>query len=998
MKIILRYSRLWLIVCISCAWISASAQTHAVTGKVTAASDNSALPGVTVRVQGTNNGVVTDNNGEFRLSDVPSDGIINATSIGFKTTEIQVNGRSNIDIQLQPSNSNLNEVVVVGYGKQTRKDLTGSISSLHSKNIERANPVNSYQAIQGQAAGVNISKTSGLPGKGYDINIRGLGSINYNNAPLVVIDGIMGGDLNTINPSDIASIDILKDASATAIYGSRGANGVIIVTTKKGKEGKAKITYSGYVGLRVPAHLPKMMNAQQYYNAYTKDIELSGGSPISFTSNEIDNAKSGKSTDWVDEVTRPALQTSHVLAVSGGTKSVTYYFSGGYLDEKGNTIGESYKRYNINGSMDARLNKVIKVGFTSYYSYGNQNTGSFETLRSAYRARPTGTVRYDNLKNPGESSDIDFHGYAVWMGINDHQVMNPMVEGYPGNTIEQTLVSNLMANGYLELTPLEGLSIKSSLSTTIYGSRNGDYRGTFSKSNKTTNKPTAAYNTVDNTAYTFDNILTYKFNLGQNDFTFTALQSAYKQKHETYGISVKDLPYESGWHNLGTAGSIKSVESDLTQRTLLSYMGRLNYSLNDKYLLTLTGRWDGASVLAEGHKWGFFPSAAFAWRLINEPFIKKIPAFSDLKLRLSYGLVGNDVVPPYGTAANLAHTDYDFGGASAYGFAPDGIANHDLGWEKNKEVDLGLDLGFLNNRIMANIDVYRRNTIDLILKEQLPITTGFSSVNANLGKVMNEGLEVTINTANIQTSKFSWHTNISFSTNHNEIKELYGGDITRDVGNGLFVGEPIKVNYDYKFAGIWQSADSAEAVASGARPGEVKAVDINHDGKIKADSDRVILGSPMPKWMMGITNTFSYKNWDFSFMIYTRQGVQFKNSMESGTMGQMDKGRYNVLALNYWTPENRSNDYYGLISAGPYENAVYYQNASFWRISDITLGYHLPQPLLSRWKLESLRVYLQVHNPFVFTSFNSFDPEYNANTYIDDVPSALYTFGVNLSF
>lgn len=966
-------------------------------GTVSDESGNT-LAGVTVRVKGTDKGTVTNSEGVFNLNEVSDNAVLTFTFIGFESAEVKVGGRNKVNVTLHSSNSDLNEIVVVGYGKQKRKDLTGAISSLQPKDIQRSNPVNAFQAIQGQAAGVNITKTANNPGKGYAINIRGIGSINYSNAPLVVIDGIIGANLNAINPVDIASIDILKDASATAIYGSRGANGVIIVTTKKGTRGKMSVSYNGYVGVRVPAHLPDMMNAQEYYKAYTADKVLSGESPASFSADEVDNVENGRSTDWVDLVTDPAVQTSHVLALSGGTERLTYYFSAGYLNQQGNTIGKSYKRYNINGSIDAQLNNFLKVGFKSYYTYSDQHKGSFETLRSAFRARPTGSVYFKDLEETAQSRDVNFEGYAVWMGINDHQVLNPLVEGYPGNTVEQILGSNLLAKGFVEITPIKGLSLRSSIATTLINSRTGDYRGTFSKSNKATRKPRAEYVTRNTSSYTLDNILTYKFNVGQNDFTITALQSAFKWRYENYDIFVQDLPYDSKWYNLGTAGTINNIGSGLSERTLLSYMGRLNYSFKDKYLLTLTGRWDGASVLAEGHKWGFFPSAAFAWRLMKEPFIQKAGFLSDLKLRLSYGLVGNDVIPPYGTQATLSHTAYDFGGPSAFGFAPGRMANHELGWEKNKEVDLGLDIGFLNSRIMATIDVYRRNTVDLILQQKLPISTGFSSVNANIGKVMNQGLEVTLSTVNIHTPDFRWHTNISFSTNHNEIEQLYGGGITKDVGNGLFVGAPVRVNYYYKFAGIWQLTDSLKAQNFNSRPGEVKVEDINGDGKITPENDRVILGSPMPKWLMGITNKFTYKNWDLSFKIYTRQGVQFQNWVLSGTMGTMRKGRYNKLDLNYWTPENPTNDYFGLVSGGPYRSAIFYKDASYWRISDITVGYQFPQSLLSRWKVESLRAYVQVHNPFVFTDYISLDPEYRSRPYNDEVPSVLYTFGVNVSF
>ncbi|MBO9153479.1 TonB-dependent receptor [Chitinophaga sp. GCM10012297] len=972
------------------AYLPSVAPRHIVTGTV-ADQEGNMLVGVTVQAKAGRNGAVTDASGRYSLEvPSPNDTLV-FTYIGYNRLEVPLNGKTTLDVKITPNSQSLNDVVVVGYGTQKRKDLTGSISTVSSKTIERGNPVSPLQALQGQAAGVNIAKTSSLPGADFQIDIRGLGSINYDNAPLVVIDGNMGGDLNTLNPSDIASIDVLKDASATAIYGSRGANGVIIVTTKQGVTGTVRITYDAYIGMRKTAHLPDMQNAAQWAAANPK---------ATFTATEKAMVEAGRSTDWIDMITRSAaMQTNHVLAASGGTQKVNYYFSAGYLNQDGLTQGINYKRYTLNGNITTQLNKVLKAGFNTNYAYSVQNTGSMETIRSAFRARPTGVAYYDEVLDPSESSDVEFKGYALWMGINDHQVINPLIESYDGNQILETKLSRFSARGFVELTPMKGLSIRSSLSTFVYGNGVGDYRGTFTKTNLGTAKPTASHETSSQTSYTLDNLLTYKLSLAnKHNFNLTVLQSAYKRTDERYFISVKDLPYESKWHNLGSAGTIVGVESNLEERALLSYMGRLNYGFNDKYLLTLTGRWDGASQLAEGHKWGFFPSAAFAWRLVDEPFIRDLGVFTDLKLRFSYGIVGNNVVPPYGTKATLVNTAYDFGGSTAFGFAPASIANRELGWEKSREADLGMNIGFLNGRISADIDVYKRNTLDLIVQQQLPTSTGFGNVITNIGKVQNKGLEVTLNTVNIQSEDFKWRTTINFSTNKNKILELYGGNTTADVGNGLFVGQPLRANYDYQFAGIWQLADSSHALEYKQKAGNVRVKDLNNDGKITADEDRVILGSEQPKWMAGILNSFGYRNWDLSFMIYTRQGAQFRNAMLSGTMGEIGKGRYNALNLNYWTPENPTNDYYGLNNPGPYRSAIYYQDASYWRVTDITLGYAVPKTALDRWKIGNIRVYAQVMNPFVFTNFVSFDPEYNSSTYKDDLPSVNFTFGVNASF
>lgn len=971
-------------------------QTRAIRGKVTA-GDSETLPGVNVVEKGTTNGTVTDLEGEYNLT-VSEGATLVFSSVGYTSEEVVVGNRSVIDLVLSEDVQQLQELVVIGYGTQEKKDVTGAIGTVEQENIVRANPVQTAQALQGQVAGVNVSRVNGRPGAGFEINIRGLNSINFSNEPLVVIDGVMGGDINFLDPNDIESMDILKDASATAIYGSRGANGVIIITTKRGSIGKPKVTYNGYAGVKTPAHLPDMMNAQQFYQASVIDKQMDGGSPRAFTSTEVDNFESGRSVDWIDEVTSPNLQTNHSISVGGGNETTTYHFSGGYLNEGGNLLNTKFQRYNIKGSMDSKLSEVFKVGFSSYFLHSKLDLGSNEALRSAYRARPTGVIYYDQVLNPDENKDLNWNGYAAWMGIDDKQVLHPLVEAHPDNFGDETRASNFLGNAYLEITPLEGLSIRSSLSVGLENSRNGQFRGTFTKSQRTTRAPRAYRSTENLGNYTLDNIISYKKQSGDHDFTFTGVQSVFQERVETMDSQVDDLPYDSYWYAMGSAATISNFGTDLVEWSLLSYMGRFIYGFKDRYLLTVTGRWDGASQLSEGNKWDFFPSVALAWRLDEEQFIQDLNFFSNLKVRASYGFVGNSAVAPYSTQARLLNTAYDFGGSPAFGFAPANLGNRALTWEKSREFNLGFDLGFVNNRIMTTIEIYNRTTEDLILNQQLPTSSGFNQVTSNVGQVQNRGVEVSLNTFNINTPKFRWNTSVNFSSNRNEILELYGGDVQEDIGNQLFVGEPIRVNYYFEFDGIWQLNESDQAEQFGQLPGSVRVVDQNNDGIINSAEDRVVLGSPLPSWVMGITNKFNYANFDLSFLIYTQQGAQYRNSMLSGTMGDLGSGRYNALDLNYWTSQNPSNDYYGVAVPNPYRQAIQYQDASFLRVSDVTMGYTFPRTFMDGLNVSNFRVYGQVINPFLFHDFDGMDPEYNSGTYNDDVPSATYLLGVNLSF
>jgi TonB-linked SusC/RagA family outer membrane protein len=706
--------------------------------------------------------------------------------------------------------------------------------------------------------------------------------------------------------------------------------------------------------------------------------------------------------NWVNEVTAPSLQTSHVVALSGGNENTTHYFSAGYLNENGNLLNTGYNRYNLKGSVDSKLNSVVKVGLTTYYTYSIQNLGSNETLRSAYRARPIGTKFYADLTNPTETNDKNVDGYAFWMGIKDNQVQNPILEVRASNYKDETRVSSFLGNGYIELTPLKGLSFKSSLSASVFNSRQGIFQGADSKGRL--NKLPAARNLFNfNGSYTWDNVLNYKFTAGQHNLNFTAVQSALAERFETSGTQVENLSYNSDWYALNTGAIINGVTSSLTERTIMSFMGRFNYNFSERYLLTLTGRYDGSSVLAEGNKWAFFPSVALAWRAIEEPFVKQLNLFSDLKLRASYGKVGNDVVAPYSTQAYLNKTAYDFGGTAAYGYAPRNIGNSDLKWENSAEYNFGLNMGFFKNRIIADIEVYNKKTNDLIQNVAIPTSLGYGSVTANVGKLLNRGVEVTVNTVNIQKKDFRWTSSINFSKNHNEILELYGGTVTQDIANSLFVGQSLRSNYYYQFAGIWQTSEAAEAAKYGQVPGSVKVVDQNNDGKISSSTgidDRIVLGNQLPKWMAGINNTLTYKNFDLSCFIYTRQGVQFQNSMLSGTMGEIGSNRYNHLNLNYWTVNNPTNDYFGVWQANPYRQAIQYKDASFWRISNLTLGYNLPKTMLSAMKFSNLRLYLQANNLKVFSKDKNIwmDPEFNSGTYQDDVPNSTFLFGISASF
>ena len=966
------------------------------------------LPGVNVVIKGTDTGVSTDFDGNYSIKAEQEDTIV-FSFIGFVDQEVPVGMNTDINVLMIASLDELEEVIVTtGYGQSRKRDLTGAISQIRTETITRANPLQAAASLQGQVAGVNITKTKGRPGDGFDINIRGLNNFDAEKtSPLVVVDGIMGADLNSINPSDIQSIDVLKDASSTAVYGARGANGVIIVTTKKGSTGKANVTYNGYYGIRTKAHMPEFMNSQQYYDLYSQDNFSDG-----FTAQEMYNVNNGISTSWVDLVTRDdAAQQNHTVAVSGGSEKTSYNFSAGYLEEQGLTMHTDFERLSLNAGIESQVSENVKVGFTTYITQTDRNWGSTEALRSAYRARPTGTPFFDDIVEPNKR-DTNYGpvgNLAFYMGINDSQVINPLIEIDPLNFQRGRKGNSLLANAFAEIKLADGLKFKTSYSAYETNAREGDYRGTYTKSQKGSRNPKTTTWNEKTSNYTLDNTLNYNKTFGKHRIDATALFSIFEQYDEYMQIEVEDLAYRSLWHNTGTGATIKAYNTDLIESSLASYMGRVNYTFNDKYLLTVTGRYDGASQLATDNKWAFFPSAALGWRLSEESFISDLNVFSNLKVRVSYGEVGNNAsINPYATQSNIYQTVYDFDGSAANGYSIDALSNQGLVWERSKETNFGLDFSLKNIGITGSVEVYKRNTEDLILDDRIPTSTGFASAVDNVGEIENSGVEITLNSININKGDFKWSSNLTYTANKDKVVKLAGG-ITEDKGNKRFVGESVRALYSYKFEGIWQTDEATEAAVYGQIPGQVKVADINGDDKINSD-DRTIVGKGTPDWTAGLRNQISYKNWDMSFFMYTRQGLMYSNAYLNATFGDLSSDRYNRSSeLDYWTPTNPSNTYFGP-TTGPGLNgkneskggqsrvALSYQMADFVRISDITFGYSLPQNILDELGVSRLRFYGQLQNPFVFSDFLSFDPEYNSGGNDDDLPAMTVLFGLNLNF
>ncbi|WP_304202767.1 TonB-dependent receptor [Phocaeicola plebeius] len=968
-----------------------SGKRKKVTGTVKDANGEPII-GATVVEKGTTNGTVTDFDGNYTL-ELSESGTLAVSYIGYKSQEFAASQikQGALAVTLKEDTEVMDEVVVVGYGSVKRSDVTGSVSSLDAESLTAASQTNAIDAMQGKISGVNITRNAARPGGSYNIVVRGLSSINNSNAPLWVIDGIpTNSDASDINPADIEKIDVLKDASATAIYGSRGANGVIIVTTKRGKEGRVSINYDGYWGIRKASNLPDMMNMDEYIKFRTEMFQAQGKSTDRsnaefFTPEEWERIDSGTYTDWVDLILCNGQQYSNTITASGGNADGTFSIGLGQLHEEGTIPNQDFDRYNMHLNLNHKFSKIWEAGGSLYFTHSVQNIGSYEALRSAYRL-------------PGVAYPYDEEGNLVYNVYRNDMVNNPLLESGEDGEQRQNKRFRVFGNIYLQVNPIDGLTLRSQFAPQMIYKREGVYMGGDSKESGGKLEETKAdYNQTLSWSYVWDNQVTYDKLFGLHHLNLSFVQSIQMEEWEYSNQSAKSFSYNSAWYNLGASGLSNATKSttNFEKRTLASFLGRVQYSYNDRYLLTLSGRYDGSSRLSAGNQWSFFPSAALAWRVSEEDFLNAFEQLSNLKLRVSYGATGNDAVDIYGTQSGISLKNYDFGGITVPAYYKDRLANRDLSWEKTYEINVGVDFGFFNSRINGAVDVYRRDAKNLIMERKLPSTSGWTSIWDNIGHVRNVGVELQLNTVNVQTKDFTWETGFTFSKNHNELIELYGGK-KDDVTNKWFIGEPIDVNYDYVFDGIWQSDEAEQAAVYGQKPGQVKVRDIDGNKVINAD-DKQILGQRSPKWIGSITSTFRYKDFDLSVYLYTQQGAQVQDAFMSSFM--TFEGNYNQLDVNYWTENNPSNEFPQPGNKGQYYDAMRYVDVSFVRVGSITLGWNIPKDWTKKIGIKNARLYFTSNNPFTFSSYKGFDPEWaTQNTWGTVTGYTTYLLGTKIEF
>ena len=972
----------------------AFAQTRQITGKITDTAGEG-LIGASIAVKGTTTGTVTDADGAFTLA-VSNESVLVISYTGYNTKEETVGTRTVIDISLEENINELAETVVVGYGTQRKSQLTGAISSITSKQITELPITNARQALQGRAAGVDVVQAGSRPGQGPTVRIRGRRSIQASNDPLYVVDGIpLAGGIDDINPQDIQSMEVLKDASATAIYGSRGANGVVIVTTRRGKSGKSVVSFDTYYGISEALGRIDVMNGPEFAEYKRESRRAIGTYPAGpataeadaklFTDPvELDGIAKNRSTDYQDYLLRQGTIQSHQLGVSGGDKKTLFNISANYFNDKGIIYNQDFTRYTFRLNLDHQISQNVKIGTSTLLVYSERNGEGFNPYGGALQENPLG-------------KPYDDDGNLIFLPTQDGLRTNPIAEVIPGAQIDLTKRIRMFTSLYGEWEILEGLKYRINFGPDFTDSRRGRFIGSQTNARR-------GGQAVANTSYsysfnyTLENILSYSKSFGQNNLNITALQSLQKDDFETANISVDGIPVETqSFYSLGQASTINNPGTGITQWALNSYMGRINYDFQGKYLLTLTGRYDGSSRFGANTKYGFFPSAAIGWNISEEGFLKGSKWLEQLKLRASYGSIGNTAINPYQTQTSLSRTTYLFGTTGAYGYRPNILGNPDLKWESTSTANIGLDFSLWAGRVYGNIEVYQADTRDLLLNDQLPLTSGFSSVLRNVGRTRNRGLEVTLSTVNIDKGDFRWSTDLQFTHNKEAILELFNGKVD-DIGNARFIGQPLTAYFDYRKIGIWQTSELDLATKYQRKVGEIKVEDINNDGKIDA-SDRTILGSQVPKWSGGITNRFEYKGFDLSFFVFARIGSMFQSGFH--TSFNSLAGRYNNLDIDYWTPNNPTNEFprpNQNQEAPVFQSTLSYFSGTFVKLRNINFGYNVPTK-----KIAGLRIFTSIQQPFIWSEYRSkykgIDNETDGAVNENQTPSVRQiTFGINAKF
>lgn len=962
-----------------------------VTGKITD-PNGAPLSGVTVTIKGKSKATTTNEQGIFNITADDEDVLV-FSYVGYESQEIKVGDKTQISLSLVSAASSLENIVVIGYGTVKKRDLTGAVVSLKGDEVKKVPAGNVMESVQGKVAGVDITRTSGGAGSNVNVTVRGTRSVLAQNTPLFIVDGIQYSNFQDINPNDIQSMEVLKDASSTAIYGSRGANGVIIITTKRGASGKVRVGANVYYGVNEVAGYPEPMNGQQFADlkrqgARTAGAWNSAADDASLFKADLAAVQSGQSTYWPGLLLKKGSQQDYGVNVASGSEKTKVFFSFDYFKEKGILNNDYSGRYTLRLNIDQTVIGTFKVGLQSQLTYYNENRRTDNVLNVANKVIPYFTPYNTDgslVRTPGNANQV-----------------NPLLEELPGAYINKTNTTRILSSAYAEWKPLPNLTLRSNLGITNSSSRNGLFLGENTITRFTSTGSLAKVTNATQTDLIWENIITWNKKFGDHNIDVTAVSSYLSNKTDSsYAQGTGQIVPGQAWNALLNNPANLNIWSNYIGSDLLSGAFRLNYGFKGKYLLTLTGRADGSSVLLKENRWSFFPSAAVAWRVIDEGFMADQQLFSDLKLRASYGVAGNAAVKPYSTTTSLILIPFSWNDVSmlAYGYDPQN-GNRNLKWELTGTQNIGLDFGLFKNRITASVDYYDSRTRDLLLLRPLPGSSGHTKIIENVGKTRNNGIEVSLRTVNVQKA-VTWSSTITYTRNKERITDLVNG--MNDVASSLFIGSPVKSFYDFRKEGIWQTADSALARSFGYKPGDIRVADVSGskgtpDGKLDANYDRVVVGSAVPDYTLGFSNDISYKNFDLNIYVFARVGQTFVSDYANKFEPNAIENGANV---NYWTPENPTNDYprpNSNISRAsmPFATTLGYKDGSFVKIRNITLGYTLPKTLSQKFHINNLRWYVSAKNYFTFAKEKDYDPEGEGS--FDRPLTKLIVTGLNIEF
>jgi TonB-linked SusC/RagA family outer membrane protein len=969
----------WLALLFWGAGLSLALAQTTVKGRVVAANDKQPLPGVNILVKGSITGTITDVNGAYTIKVPGPEAVLRFSYVGYEAAEAVVGTQTEVNVELQLDAKALNEVVVVGYGTQRKLETTGAIASVKADQILQTPVVNVAQGLQARVAGVQITQNSAAPGGNISVRIRGTNSINGTSEPLYVIDGIQinnGGGVNdvsplsTINPNDIESVEVLKDASATAIYGARAANGVVLVTTKRGKAGVSNVSFETYYGVQSITKKINMLNASQFASLENEIFRNPQLYP--------DPASLGEGTNWQDLVYRPAPIQNYQLTFTGGSEKTQISVAANYFNQEGIVINSGLDRYSLRINLDHRVSKLLKLSTSILTSVTNNRriqTGSSSIDGPAVTSSIIGaTLAAPPLLAPYRD-DGTIWPFGDQLNGRYREAANPL--GF-AEILDRSANRRTLGNLSLDFDLAKGLTYRASFNADLQSTLNDFYspRSIVNAADLVAGGGVASKGNSNLVDLLHESIFTYSLRLAEvHSLKFTGVFATQVSNFNNNFINARNFPNDATRNEAVQLAVDRTVTSNRNQQRLDSYMGRVNYSFKDKYFLDLTARVDGSSKFGVNNKYGFFPAVAASWRVIEEDFLKNSRVFSDFKLRGSYGATGNaNALGPYGSLALVASGgDYPFNHVMASGIAPGGIPNPDLRWERSLQANLGLDISFLNDKFGLVVDVYDKVTKDMLFVKPVPYSSGYSTITGNFAELDNRGIELALN-ANVLDKALKWDVSANFTINRNKLRRLDGTAEEFRVNNFgvLKVGEPLGIFRTYVFDGIYQNG---ETILPGAdsRVGGTKVRDLNGDSQITV-ADQAITGDANPRYIFGFTSTWKYQNFDLSVFVTGTQGNQIYNLIRytfENPLGQ--RNLYAELA-NRWSPTNPTNDYIAGFQSGrlPISDR-FMEDGSFVRVRNVTLGYNLPR---LKW-LKNGRVYLSANNLFTFTQYRGYDPEVN---------------------